>query len=191
MRRGGNKDTTLRTVADLLFWEPLLAGEQRQALLRVECPPEVLGVRVPETLNGLSLEQLARLWEVRMTRDLFLLAGEVLLGKGEEEVLRAPVLPMVGLCNRVARELGRITELWHAIPSSHTPEEVQAGCQRLQFGVFGIADWYARRMGITNHDDAFATPWVRVYTCMRNDAEEAQYRKRLNEILTHKHTNRK
>lgn len=181
------KKDTLRTVADLLLWEPLLADGQRAALLSVPCPEKVLGVRVPQTLDALSLEELARLWEIKTTRDLFVIGAEVLLKKGEREVLKAPVLPLLGFANMVSRELQRIGDLWQTIPSTHTAEELQAGCQRLQFGVFGIADWYARRMGIHNHDEAFATPWQRVFLCLRNDSEEAQYRKRLNDIILKQH----
>ena len=56
----------------------------------------------------------------------------------------------------------------------------------LAFGAFGIADWYARRMGMHNHDDAFSTPWPRIWQCLHNDTEEAEYRKRLGKILTDK-----
>lgn len=178
---------TLASVADFLFWEPLLADEQRAQLLAVECPRCVLGVEMPVDLNSLTFEQLIRLWSVKTSRDLFTAVANEILHKSERDILRADLLPVLGACNFVARELARISELWQSIPSTHTPEELQAGCQRLQFGVFGIADWYARRMGMHNHDEAFATPWVRIYQCMRNDAEEAQYRKRLNEIINQKH----
>jgi hypothetical protein len=34
-------------------------------------------------------------------------------------------------------------------------------------------------MGITDHDEAFATPWLRIWQCRKNDLEEAEYQKRL------------
>lgn len=177
------KQDTLRTVADLLHWEPLLSSSQRAALLDVPCPTKVLGVRVPASLDGLTFEQLSRLWDIHTTADLFLISAEVLLGKPAAKVLRAPVLPLLGLANMVGRELERINGLWSSIPKSHNPEEVMAGVESLSFGVFGIADWYARRMRINDHDAAFATPWVRIYQCMLNDALEGEYKRRLKDII--------
>ena len=37
-------------------------------------------------------------------------------------------------------------------------------------------------MHITRHDEVFATPWIRIWQCRKNDADEAEYRKRLDKI---------
>ena len=34
-------------------------------------------------------------------------------------------------------------------------------------------------MGITDHDEALRTPWIRVWQCRKNDIEEGEYRRRL------------
>ena len=47
---------------------------------------------------------------------------------------------------------------------------------------FGILDWYAKRMGITNHDEVLTVPWLRIYKCMDMDNKVEQYQRRLNEI---------
>jgi hypothetical protein len=59
-----------------------------------------------------------------------------------------------------------------------------AGIEKLNFGMFGLADWYARRMGISDHDEAFNTPWLRIWQCRKNDIEEAEYRDNLQRIQT-------
>lgn len=174
---------TIRRVSDLIYWENLLDERMTARLQGVECPPKVMGVEAPKSLEGLTFEALCKLWSVGSTEEWFVAVGDVFLNLPREKVLRAKVLPMLGLANWVAKEMERVNGLWEAIPSTHSPEELMAGCKNLNFGVFGIADWYARRMGMTNHDEAMQTPWVRIYQCMKNDAEETVYRKRLNEII--------
>ena len=41
-------------------------------------------------------------------------------------------------------------------------------------------------MGITNHDDALSVPWLRVYQCMKMDAERDAYERRLRDIVNAK-----
>lgn len=174
---------TMNRVKDFLKWEAILCEEQKARLREVECPERIWGRTVP-SLNDLTLEELAQFWEVKDTPTLFYSVGRILFGKNRRQVRRMDTLPFLGVVNRVAKEVEGINALWSDIPSSHSPEEVQAGCESLKFGIFGIADWYARRMGMTNHDEAFATKWMRIYQCMRNDAEESAYRRRLNEIIS-------
>lgn len=176
----------MRTVGDFLRWEPLLGMAQRAELEKVPCPARILCRNVPQTIDRLSFESLAMLWGVKSSEDLFCVSGKILLGLPRWVVLRMPTLPMLGLVNFVGREIRRVNALWEEIPTSKTAEQIQAGVNRLNFGVFGIIDWYARRMGIQDHDQVLRTPWVRVYQCMKNDAEEREYQKRLQHILEQK-----
>lgn len=180
MRKTKVKRDIIRNVMDFLKWEPILAEEQRKRLLSVPRPVSVRGVLVPEDINGLSLEDLFKLWNIKTVSDLFFVGASVVLGLSERDVRKADFLALMGFANWLSSELQRVSELWSDMPSSKTPEEVQAGAPK--FGTFGIVDYYARRMGMTNHDQALQTQWVRVYQCMRNDAEEAEYRKRLARI---------
>jgi len=43
---------------------------------------------------------------------------------------------------------------------------------KLSFGLFGLVDYYATRMGITDHEQVESVPWVRVYKCLDMDAEK-------------------
>ena len=108
----------------------------------------------------------------------------MLLGKDEEWVAKAPAMEMLGLRNMVVKEQDRIAGLFKSISRDPEPAEVKAGIAGLNFGLFGLADWYARRMGIHDHDDAFNTPWLRIWQCRKNDIEEGEYQKRLQKIRT-------
>ena len=181
------KPVRMRRVQDFIRFESILPDAQLEALRQVERPLMMGHHVLPPSLDGLTLEQLSRFWAVTCTADLMIVTGEVLLGWSKRKVLRSPALPMIGLCNWVSAELTRICALWEQARLPRTSEEMQAGFDRLSFGVFGIADWYARRMGMHNHDEAFATPWPRIWQCLMNDTEEAAYARRLNEIYTNKH----
>lgn len=174
----------MKTVGDLLRWEPLLTAERQAKLLNVPKPERIQGRRVPDDLNGLTLEQLARLWSIRDTHDLFTVSAFVLFGWSERRALRADAYRMLGVVNFVTAEVKRIGALFDALASKPTPQEILAGCDSLDFGAFGLADWYARRMGLQEHDRAFATPWVRVYQCRANDNAVALYQRRLADIKT-------
>ncbi len=179
--------TKIRNGADFLRWEPLLCEPQRTRLAAVPAPVAVLGRRLPASLDALSFEALSRLWAVRTSAELLTVGAEVVLGLSSRAVLtQAPALQVIGFCNWLMRELERVNVLWAEIRSTRTSEEVMAGVDDLAFGAFGLADWYARRMGMHNHDEAFATPWPRVWQCLRMDTAESEYRKRLQKIINDK-----
>lgn len=169
----------METVADVLRWEPYLEDDQIAALKAVPCPARIGRKEAPQDLNDLTLEQLVHLEDIGRNRGVFAAIAEVLLGKDEAWAMKAPALPMLGLRNMVVAEQDRIAGLFSSLSREHEAAEIMAGIEQLNFGMFGLADWYARRMGITDHDEAFATPWLRIWQCRKNDLEEAEYQKRL------------
>jgi hypothetical protein len=169
----------METVADVLRWEPYLEDDQIAALKAVPCPARIGRKEAPQDLNDLTLEQLVRLEDIGQNRGVFAAIAEVLLDRDEDWAMKAPALPMLGLRNMVVAEQDRIAGLFASLSREHEAAEIMAGIEQLNFGMFGLADWYARRMGITDHDEAFATPWLRVWQCRKNDLEEAEYQKRL------------
>lgn len=169
----------MKTVADVLRWERFLEEDQVNALKEVPCPAR-MGLRdVPQDLNDLTLGQLVQLETIGAEKGVFAAISVVLLGKDEDWALDAPALPMLGLRNMVVREQDRIAGLFASLSREPEAAEIMAGIEQLNFGMFGLADWYARRMGISDHDEAFDTPWLRIWQCRKNDLEEAEYQKRL------------
>ena len=75
----------------------------------------------------------------------------------------------------VGRELERIAALFASTSNQPTPEEIKAGINDLDFGPFGIIDWYAHRQGYQDQDDAAKVAWVRVCECMRIDNERIAF----------------
>lgn len=172
----------MKTVADVLRWEPFLEADQIDALKEIAPPARVGGKEAPQDLNDLTLGQLIQLESIGAEKDVFAAIAVVLLGKSEEWAAKAPAMEMLGLRNMVVSERDRITGLFRSLARDPEPAEIMAGIEGLNFGMFGLADWYARRMGISNHDEAFNTPWLRIWQCRKNDIEEAEYQKRLQDI---------
>lgn len=172
----------MKTVADVLHWEPFLEDEQVNALKEVACPARIAGRTAPQDLNDLTLGQLIQLESIAAEKGVFAAIAEVLLDKSTEWAAKAPAMGMLGLRNMVVKEQDRIAGLFASLGREHTAAETMAGIEKLDFGMFGLADWYARRMGISDHDDAFDTPWLRIWQCRKNDIEEAEYRERLQRI---------
>ena len=169
----------MKTVADVLRWEPYLEDDQVEALKAVACPARVGLTEAPQDLNDLTLGQLVQLEDIGRNKGVFEALAVVLLGKPEGWAMTAPALPMLGLRNMVVREQDRIAGLFAMLAREHTPAELMAGVEKLSFGMFGLADWYARRMHLSTHDEAFDTPWLRIWQCRKNDMEEAEYQRRL------------
>jgi hypothetical protein len=179
-----NDRTKMKTVADVLHWEPYLNDEQLAELRKVACPAKIGRKQAPQDLNDITLGQLIQLEAIAAEKGVFAAIAEVLLDKDEAWAMKAPAMEMLGLRNMVVAEQDRIAALFASLTRDHTAAEIMAGIESLNFGMFGLADWYARRMGIHDHDDAFNTPWLRIWQCRKNDIEEAEYQKRLQKIKT-------
>lgn len=83
-----------------------------------------------------------------------------------------------------ARRSGKISKLFAKAKGTPTEREKKAGIDKLSFGLFGLLDWYALRMGITNHDDVLPVPWMRVYKCLDMDEKKALFNKKLQEVIS-------
>ena len=172
----------MKTVADVLRWEPFLEADQIDALKEIACPARVGTTEAPQDLNDITLGQLIQLEAIAAEKGVFAAIAEVLLDKDEAWAMKAPAMEMLGLRNMVVAEQDRIAALFASLTRDHTAAEIMAGIENLNFGMFGLADWYARRMGISDHDDAFNTPWLRIWQCRKNDIEESEYKERLQKI---------
>ena len=172
----------MKTVADVLHWEPYLPEDIINGLKEVECPARIEGKDAPQDLNDITLGQLIQLESISAEKGVFAAVAEVLLGKNEEWAMQAPAIEMLGLRNMVVAEQDRIASLFKSLHREPTAAQIMAGIEQLNFGMFGLADWYAKRMGITDHEEVFNTPWARIWQCRKNDIEEAEYQERLAKI---------
>lgn len=129
------------------------------------------------------------------TGELVIIAGnqryEACRQLGVSEV---PTVLMKGLTEEREREIvirdnvsngeWDINKLFASTSVPATAEEKAAGSDALNFGPFGLVDYYARRMGITDHEEVESVPWVRVYKCLDMDAKRMLFDRKLkNELM--------
>ncbi len=149
-------------------------------------PFECCGVRVPETLNDITFGQLTRLQGMGNGVQLFFEPCRAVLGVTDEAVLAERAIVVIALASWVSREITRINKLFATTRVAPTSEELNAGVETLDFGPFGLVDYFAIRMGMTDHGAVEHVPWVRVYQCLKIDADKTKYERRLRKVYEEK-----
>ena len=152
---------------------------------------EVCGCKVPEDFNLITYGQLDDLHDNPDGVSAITNSCKVILGVDDETVLNEraeKVLWFVHFCNE---EVKRINNIFKSIRPNFTSDEKLAGIEKLSFGSFGVLDWYARRMQITDQDEVRNVPWVRIYKCMKMDNEKRLFERRYGEIIRSRAKNRR
>lgn len=176
-----------RTTRQMLAIERALTPESRAALQALPKPDKVCGVRTPRNLNDLTIGDLFNL-QVAGPQALIEKIAAVILKVHPRRCYNERADKMLGFVFWVGRELERIAALFASTSSQPTPEEIRAGINDLDFGPFGVIDWYARRQGYKDQNDAANVAWVRVYKCMDIDNKQAAFERRLRDIIANKNS---
>ena len=181
---------------DFLVMLPCCAESVQKNLLdRLKAQPRpayLCGVEVPKNLTALSYGTLDDLRSATATDDPITECVRILLGVSSSELMNADVNDVFGFLSFVKDELEKINKLFANIKQTYSKEEEAAGVRDLDFGSFGVLDWYARRMGITNQNDVRDVAWVRIYQCMKNDNMQSEFERRLHkQYMNSNKSNRK
>lgn len=108
---------------------------------------------------------------------------EITTGMTRKEVQKAKATEVVRYAVWVTEQLQKVNKLFSRLRTTPTAMELQAGIDRLNFGIFGVVDEYARRMGITDHEEVMKTPWTVVYKCLEMDFQKNQFERRYAKIM--------
>lgn len=168
---------------DFLMLFPFATKEVQADLLerlkRQKRPNTLCGKVVPKDLNAITYGVLDDLRTAGGSDDPAGVCAKMLLGIEPHELMTEDVNDIFGFANFVTSELQRINNLFKSIKVQYSKEEIAAGIRELDFGSFGVLDWYARRMGITNQNEVREVAWVRIFQCMRNDCMRNNYERKL------------
>jgi hypothetical protein len=184
-----NNNTTLR---EFIFHAALFNLETSQVetlfkkLEQKGRPLQIAGKQVPENLNDLTFGQLAQIQSITTTKEMLLAPLQILINIPEKDALNLKAFHAIQFMLFIQKEITRIAKLFTTIQYKPSPEEIQAGINQINNGLFGTIDWYARRMKITNHAEVETIPWLRIYKCMEMDNKSAIYEKKLREIYSKK-----
>lgn len=135
--------------------------------------------KTPESLADMTIGQMLELQYMKDGRAMFYNTTRILLGMSEQETARALAVEVVSFVGWVIGQINRINRLFDKAKGHPTQKEVRAGIEQLKFGMFGLIDWYAKRMGIQNHDDVMGVSWMRVYKCLDMDTKTNEFNRRM------------
>ena len=147
-------------------------------------PPFLCGKQVPDNLNMLTYGQLDDMQTAASSQTPIEETCKVLLQVEPNLLLKEDVNDVFGFSNFVTSEINRINKIFSSIKPSYSQEERAAGVESLNFGSFGVLDWYAQRMHIANQNEVRNIAWVRIYQCMKNDNEKNEFERRLYQIYS-------
>lgn len=183
-------DDTSCSYGDFMRLLPLCAEEHKTELiarLQEQPRPETLcGKDVPESLNAISYGILDDLQSAAEAADPFVDTCMILLGVTRDDVSQEDVNDVFGFMSFVTKELQRINKLFASIKPTYSNEEKQAGIESLNFGAFGVLDWYAQRMHIANQNEVRDVAWIRIWQCMKMDKERNEFERRLSKVYNKK-----
>lgn len=180
------RERLMMPFAQFVMLMPYMTAESIKSLVLIPPPKKFCKRTVPDTLQMATFGTLTRLQRVADENDYLGTCCKlvsVLTGIDERIVASRRAYDVLGIVNMIQSEMGRIGKLFKALQSDKTSDEVAAGIERLEFGTFGLVDWYAKRMGIIDHEEVFATPWARIYQCMKIDHEQGEFEKRYRKII--------
>lgn len=147
-----------------------------------DAPPTKVGrVRTPSTLNDMSIGQLLQLSQLQ-EQDVIFGICRVLLGIPAHKLLRLKATEVILFVAWVMGEVERINKLFSKLQVKRTDDEIKAGFDKIDNGAFGLIDWYAKRMGIHDHEEAQKVSWLIVYQCMKIDHDYFICQRKLMEI---------
>ncbi len=137
-------------------------------------------VSTPEDLNELTIGQIISLSSTNGNEPFYHIC-DIILGIKPKEVDKARAIDVVRFVGWVFSEVKKINKLFESTSVKPTQDEEKAGIKKLNFGLFGMLDWYAKRMGYVNHDDVLDVGWMRIYKCLDMDAKNTMFQRKLQE----------
>lgn len=173
---------------------PYMTADTIKSLVLIPPPKKFNKRDVPDTLQMVTFGTLTQLQQAADSNDYLKTCCKlvsVLTGVDERVVASRRAFDVLGIVNMIQSEMERVGKLFQSLQTDHTSDEVAAGIERLEFGAFGIVDWYAQRMGIIDHEEVFNTPWQRIYQCAKIDHEQGEFEKRYRKIIEQRNKMRK
>ena len=155
--------------------------ELMETLSKARKPKFIGKIEVPANLNAISYGMLDDLRNASSSADPLTEAMTILLGMDLATIYSTNVFDVFGFMNFIKKEIDKINTLFSQLKVRYSSDELAAGVKDLDFGSFGVLDWYARRMGITNQNEVREVAWIRIYNCMKNDVEQNNYERRLHQ----------
>lgn len=182
-----DKNTTFKELLIILDAFAIRGDKLSEMVTQIEqhpTPTHICGVAVPSDLNDLTIGELIHLQSIK--GDNIFEPIEIITNLRAEMLYKVKAFDVIAYVAMIRNEVERINKLFESVKHKPTAEERQAGIEGINSGAFGILDWYARRMGIVDHEAVEYVPWVRIYKCMEIDFQNSKFERRLRDIYAKK-----
>lgn len=137
-----------------------------------------------KSFNELKFKQLIELQSgIKTFHDLIFVSFDVVYDLKQKDIMNLSAFDCLKFAFYAKDELERITKLFKDIEYKPTAEEEKAGIKNISHGFFSTIDWYARRMGIHNHDEVVELNWLRIYQCLKIDSDNNRFEKRYRQVI--------
>lgn len=180
------RDRLMLPFVQFVMLMPYMTSDTIKSLVLIPPPKKFNKRDVPDTLQLVTFGTLTELQQAAKDNDYLKTCCKlvsVLTGVDENIVASRKAYDVLGIVNMIQSEMERIGKLFQTLQTDKTNDEMAAGIERLEFGTFGIVDWYAKRMGIIDHEEVFSTPWARIFQCMKIDYEQGEFERRYRKII--------
>lgn len=183
------------TYGEFLKLFPFCSSDHQKELLKqlegAKKPTFFAGAEVPDDLNLVTYGMLDDLSNISQSGlpDPMAQAIAKILCIDTEKVYEANVFDVFGISKWIGSEVERINKLFKGISPRFSSQEIAAGVKAINFGSFGVLDWYSHRQGIADQNEVRDVAWIRIFTCMKNDNIKAEYEKRLNQVYSKQYSN--
>lgn len=146
-------------------------------------PYKVGDVVTPDNLDELSIGGLLTLSDMQDGVEMFFTVCREVLGMDEAKTANSEAVEVVRFVGWVVSQVQKINRLFGKQTTNPDAREMKAGISELKFGMFGLLDWYACRMGIADHHEVEKVSWLIIYKCLEMDTKRQKYNKRLQEVI--------
>lgn len=180
--------TTKTTYEEFFFLLQVFRFEDRLEELFDNVRKYPLPKKLEVDFDEMTFGHLRRLQsEIKNTGEMFTKPFEILLNLPPKKYMRMKAIDCLRFVLHVKESLEAIVLLFEKIQHKPSEDEVKAGIHKLSGGFFHTADWYARRMGITNHDDVDGVKWGIIYLAKQKDFEEYQFQENYRKVIEQKY----
>lgn len=178
----------------MTYGEYLLIGETIDdlsvAVLKdAAFPRTIVGNELPDSLEGLTYGQLLDIQHASgHDHTLLMEALRCLYGiTSDRMVVEEDVKAVYGFLRFIATQLAKVDKAFKSIQRKPSNEEIEAGVEEIGIGAVGLLDWYAKRQGLKSFRDTLGVKWIDIWSVMRIDAKNADFKKNLEDVYKRKH----
>jgi hypothetical protein len=194
--------TKLREIGRILPLVELSNIDLMKECSRFAVPDRIRGVKVMP-FRQVAIRDLKWLWDTTDNQAMLLALVEVFfysqlpkwrkwLNPDSEKwarrwMVNCPLIDFYRVAGYLIDEIKNAADQFASIQINLTPEESEAGYGKPDpDSVQKMIDSFARRMGITSHEEAAAVPWVIYLSVFKWDADSQNLQRKYNAILTEK-----